>query len=97
MKLDGLLGVFEIIVTGKNKDFYRGIFLPDPGRQGQTIHIGHPDVRHDYIRFQLFQLLQRIPSVLRVACHRKSQLFPVHLADHGLADLLLVVYQHNAI
>ena len=71
--------------------------MTDSADQGQTVHIGHPDIRHHHIRFQLFNLFQGILSVLRISHHLKSGCFPVDFLDYALSYFLLVVYKDNAV
>ena len=87
------LGVGKLIVSRKNDDPGLRKFLPDQGREFQTVHERHLDVRKQNVRFCLQNHRIGKFSVACFACEFDIFLFPVNLAFDAVPHHDLIFHQ----
>ena len=95
--LDGLLGVFKVVVAAEERDVGGGPHLPHLPGQLNPGDKGHPDVREQQVRLPLLHQLEGIQTVAGAAHQQEAELLPGDHAAHRLPKLVLVVGDYHSI
>ena len=95
--INGLLGIFKVVVAAQKGDVGHGTQLPHLPRQLQPRDKGHADVAQKKIRLELLHQLQGVQAVAGTAHQAKADVLPADHLAHGLPELRLVVGHHHGI
>ena len=97
LEMHRFLRVLELVEAGEKEHADRRKVALQPSRQLQSVHIRHPDIRHDDVRRVLFRHLQRLHPVRRTAAHPEPERVPVEFLHDDIDDFLLVVDEKHAV
>ncbi|CDB30920.1 unknown [Firmicutes bacterium CAG:137] len=97
IELNGLLGILKFVKAGENNQLHAGVGPHQVFAHGKAIHKRHFNICEHHIQRHRLRLLQGVLSVFRFQYHLEAQSLPVQLPNHGLPDLLLIIYNHNSI
>ena len=95
--LDRFLGVFELVVAREDHNDDLGVMLRSVRGNAQTVHSGHGDIRHDHVRMQRLDRLNRLLPVLARLEELEIEAGPVDLASETTADDLFVVHHQEPV
>ena len=89
--LDGLLGIFKVVIAAEEGDVGGRAHLPHLPGQLDARDEGHPDVGEQQIGLVLLHQLQGVQAVAGAPGQTEAQLLPGDHGAHRLPELILVV------
>ena len=91
---DGAFGVLELVIGADQDDFYQGIHGQGKAAHGDSVQVGHFNIRDDQIhRGTPHGFYGGIPVVLHVDDFRVQKL-PVYILDNTLRGEGIVIHDH---
>ena len=81
----GLLGIFEFIITTENDDLNLRIFMIKEFAQLEAVHIWHTDISQNHIHLMALHIVPCLPAVGADRNQLISQLFPRNISAYSFS------------